>query len=101
MRPYQRSVAVVPIAAIAIGVGPVPAQVWSRPARDQADRGDRHDRAQRDACDDPAIVRPARPWPGEHVAAAWAVEARPDAWSHEARSRAPILYRCNDAAGLA
>ena len=90
-----RSVAVVPVAAVAVRIGPVPAQIGSRATRDHADGGDRNDRAEHDARNDSPVIRPAHPRPGVHKAAPRAYESRPDV----PRSSVPELCGCGGAAG--
>jgi hypothetical protein len=54
--------AVVPVAAVSVGIGPIPAEVGGRTRRHSANCGNRDESAERNAGDDGAVVRP--PYPG-------------------------------------
>src|SRR5262245_8669431 len=56
-------VAIVPIPSIAVGIGPIPAQIGSGPARDGPDDGHGNQCTQGHTRNDPAVVWPAYPWP--------------------------------------
>ena len=66
-RQHQRRrgalVAIIPIPSIAVGIGPIPAQVGRGSVRHGSDHGDRNQRTQGDTRNDPAVVWPAYPWP--------------------------------------
>jgi hypothetical protein len=53
--------AVVPVSAISVRVGPIPAQVGRRPRRYVTDCGDGNQGAERDPRNDSAVVRPRPP----------------------------------------
>jgi hypothetical protein len=59
-----RLIAIVPVAALSVGIRPIPAEVGSRARRDGSDRGDRDQGPERDARNDGAIIGPPNPRPG-------------------------------------
>src|SRR5581483_988761 len=58
---WQASVAIVPVPAVSVGVRPVPAQVGSGAWRHRAYDRNGEERAEHDAGNDGAVVRPAHP----------------------------------------
>jgi len=64
-RPFL--VAVIPVAATSIGVGPIPAQIWSGAWRHGANDGNRDECAERYSRNHRAIVGSARPGSGEPI----------------------------------
>jgi hypothetical protein len=62
-KPNGLLVAIIPIASVAVGIGPIPAQIVSGPAGDSPDDGDGNQCTQGHTRNDPAVVGPAYPWP--------------------------------------
>src|SRR5436853_7930126 len=81
--------AVVPVATTCVGVGPIPAEVGSRPRWDVPDRGDCNEGAERDSGDDCTVVRPPHPRAAIPIRTTAPTRGATPGWRSMHRSPAP------------